>query len=62
MNDNSELRSILVWALLCGIAYAVVGPVGLAVVALVALIRISKKEEPCLGLFLFIHFKNSKWK
>lgn len=44
MTNNSELRSILMWALVCGIAYAVVGPVGLATVALVGLIRISKKE------------------
>lgn len=44
MSDNSEMRKLLGWALACGIAYAIGGPVGLACVALVALFRVSKGE------------------
>ena len=43
IDNGSELRKLVGWALICGIAYAVCGPVGLAVVAVVALLRTSKE-------------------
>lgn len=45
MSDNIDLKKFMTLALVCGIAYAVGGPVGLAVIALIALIRTAKKEE-----------------
>lgn len=45
MEDNSSLRTFAAVALTCGIAYVISGPVGLAVVALIALLKTAKKEE-----------------
>lgn len=46
MNDDTfELIQFAKWALICGIAYMVTGPVGLACVALIALCKYAKKNN-----------------
>ena len=45
IEKDTETRRILVMALVAGIAYAVFGPVGLAAVALVLLLRTGTKKS-----------------
>ena len=44
-NSDIDFRKFMTLALVCGISYAIGGPVGLAVIALIALIRTAKKDD-----------------